>query len=150
MFKVLKILFHQRQMRKFSLKYFEGKKIEEIKKLSEAQNDKAQEEEKENIAFLTAQNSFKIMNDDKWKKTEDVNKYRNEKRKAEYHQKNKKVAQQTTKEAEEKIKFWSLMIEMKEKMTEINRLRKTHKKIEIKLKKAETGIAENMAQQFVY
>ena len=149
MFKVLKILFHQRQMRKFSLKYFEGKKIEEIKKLSEAQNDKAQEEEKTRIASLTAKNRWKIMNRNEWKKTEDVNKYKNEIKKEEYHQTRKICAQQTIKQAEKEIRFWVLMVEMKEKIEKFKKQRMSHKNFQSALKTEEIRIAKNMAQKFV-
>ena len=149
MFKKLKIFFYQRRMRMFSLEYFEEKKIEEIKKLSEAQNDKAQEEEKTRIASLTAKNRWKIMNRNEWKKTEDVNKYKNEIKKEEYHQTRKICAQQTIKQAEKEIKFWSLMLELKEKMIEINRQRTSHKNFQFTLKKEETKIAKNMAKSFV-
>ena len=56
---------------------------------------------------------------------------------------------QTAEQTEKETKFWTSMVEMKEKMEKFKRQRTSHKNFQFTLKKEEIRIAKDMAKSFV-
>lgn len=147
MFKVLKIIFYQRKVRILSQKDLEEKKILIRAKRRQAKKIIKSETRKEKIASVILKRLQILHEGEVWK---EIIERKNEwLKKIEYHQQNKTVARQIVEQTEKETKFWTSMIEMKEKMNEVSKQRKIHEKLKSALKTEEIKIEKDMAREFI-
>ncbi len=147
MFKVLKIIFYQRKVRILSQKDLEEKKILIRAKRRQAKKIIKSETRKEKIANAILKRLQILHEGEVWK---EIIERKNEwLKKIEYHQQNKTVARQTVEQTEKETKFWTSMIEMKEKMNEVSKQRKMHEKLKSALKTEEIKIEKDMVREFI-
>ncbi|MCK5591965.1 MAG: hypothetical protein KAI72_08420 [Candidatus Pacebacteria bacterium] len=134
-------------MRILSQKDLEEKKILIRAKRRQAKKIIKSETRKEKIANAILKRLQILHEGEVWK---EIIERKNEwLKKIEYHQQNKTVARQTVEQTEKETKFWTSMIEMKEKMNEVSKQRKMHEKLKSALKTEEIKIEKDMVREFI-
>ena len=141
--KELKIFYYQNVVKILSLNIFKEKVCAAQVKLEKALNDEALATDKENKAFAIAKDILDLSKDTKGEEKKVLDKIQKNLNAAiTFYQRKKFEAQQKSEKAKNEIKFWNLMIELKEEMMKI-------KKGGADCKKRRDQVAKNMAHGLV-
>lgn len=147
MFKKIKISFYQKQMRVFSLKYFEEKKILSRLRRRQAKKMIKSERWKEKVANAIVK-KLQILDDGERRK-ESIEGKNEWLKKIKFYQQNKIIAEQTARKTEEETKFWSFILKTKKEMENMKKQRMSHKWISLQFKNEEIRIAKDAVREFV-